>query len=141
MRIEIDVDPKPEDRQAVLDGLNAYSQQHAEPDDFEALSIFVRDDDGVVRGGLLGETFWRWLHVSILWLDESLRGRGLGSKLLGQAEDEARRRGCLASFLDTLSFQAPEFYRRHGYTEWGRIEDLPLGQERIFNQKRLDGWS
>ena len=93
MKIQIDPNPTPEDKQIVLDGLEAYNRLYAVPDDFEALCIFLRHDDGALRGGLLGETFWRWLHISILWIEETERGRGLGSELLRVAEQEAARGG------------------------------------------------
>ena len=137
MRIEIDSDPRPEDKQVVLDGLDAYNAAHDVPVDFKALTIFARDDDGAIRGGLLGETFWRWLHISVLWVAEAERGKGLGMDLLRMAEDEAIRRGCFGAIVSTLSFQAPGFYRRHGYEVWGQLDDLPFGHQRIHLQKRL----
>jgi hypothetical protein len=36
-----------------------------------------------------------------------------------------------------MSFQAPEFYKKHGYSVWGRLEDFPPGNQRIFLQKPL----
>jgi hypothetical protein len=40
-------------------------------------------------------------------------------------------------WLDTFDFQAPEFYRQHGYVEFGHIDDYPPGHKRYFFQKRL----
>jgi GNAT superfamily N-acetyltransferase len=137
MNIRLESDPSDEDKQTVLDGLDAYNAAHGVPVDFEPISIFARDDDGAVRGGLLGETFWQWFHISILWIAEEARGQGLGSRILEMAEAEAVRRGCFAAIVSTLSFQAPSFYLEHGYTEWGKLEDLPRGHRRIHLQKRL----
>ena len=88
-------------------------------------------------GGLLGGTYWGWLHVDILWLDDSLRRQGYGSKLLAKAEDEGRRRGCQNAHLDTMSFQALEFYEKNGYTVWGTLEGIPEGHDRIYLRKAL----
>ena len=57
--------------------------------------------------------------------------------MLAQAEAIARERGCVGIRLDTVSFQAPAFYRRHGYVEFGRIDDYPPGHTRFWFMKRL----
>ena len=65
------------------------------------------------------------------------RDQGHGSRLLAAAEDGARRRGCRSAHLDTLSFQAERFYLKHGYTEFGRLPDLPVGHSRVYMRKAL----
>jgi GNAT superfamily N-acetyltransferase len=137
MKLTLENDPAPADIQAVRDGLDAFNQKHVGPDLYQPLNLFVRDGDGAVQGGLLGETFWDWLHISILWIDAGQRRKGLGARLLQQAEVEAVERGCKAVFVDTLSFQAPAFYLKYGYAVWGQLEGLPPGHRRIFYQKRL----
>jgi GNAT superfamily N-acetyltransferase len=135
--IEIADNPREEDAQAIRDGLAAYNDQHTVPDGYSPLTVLLRDDEGTLCGGLLGETFWRWLHISILWIADQHRGQGFGGMMLRNAEDRAVQRGCLGVFLDTLDFQAPAFYVKHGYSVWGEIENLPPGHRRIFYQKRL----
>jgi len=101
------------------------------------LAIAVRDpDSGEVVGGLLGRTSLGLLFVDLFHLPERLRGRGIGSRVLRLAEDEAIRRGCRAATLVTITFQAPDFYARHGWEEFGRIETAP-GIARIFFRKTL----
>jgi hypothetical protein len=53
-----------------------------------------------------------------------------------QAEEIARARGCVGVYLGTISFQAPDFYRRHGYTESGRIDGYPPGHTRHWFMKK-----
>ena len=77
------------------------------------------------------------LHVDLFYLPEAMRGSGLGSRMLQQAEEEAIRRGCHTSWLDTFSFQAPEFYRRQGYAVFGEIEGYAPGHSRYFLKKAL----
>ncbi len=74
----------------------------------------------------------------LFFLPESLRGAGLGSRMLQLAEDEARRRGCCAAMLYTISFQAPAFYERHGYRVFGTVDCHPQGTSRIFLKKALE---
>jgi GNAT superfamily N-acetyltransferase len=95
-------------------------------------------ESGEVLGGLFGATGYGYLHVDMLFVPESLRGAGLGSRLMQQAEDEAARRGCRGSYLDTFDFQARGFYERIGYTVFGQIDDMPAGHTRFFLRKSLD---
>jgi len=127
----------PGDIARVRQGLSAYNSAHACDDSFTPLTLFVRDPDGQVVGGLLGGTYWGWLVVEVLWIDESARRLGLGSRLLVHAEQIALERGCHAAHLDTMSFQAPAFYEQHGYKVFGILDDLPKGHRRIFFYKEL----
>ncbi len=136
-RIALEENPSPDDVLAVQLGLEAYNRLHAPPANLTPLTFLLRHADGRLAGGLLAGTFRGWLHIDILWLDESARGQGLGTRILRLAEDEARRRGCHHVFLDTMSFQALPFYLKHGYTVWGELEDFPVGHTRHFLKKSL----
>jgi diamine N-acetyltransferase len=91
------------------------------------LHIFLNDVNGLVRGGLTGQTVWQWLEIDYLWLDERLRGRDYGAELMRRAEAEAKRRGCLRAVVGTFSFQARGFYEQLGYRIVGALEDHPPG--------------
>jgi GNAT superfamily N-acetyltransferase len=79
-----------------------------------------------------------WLAVELLFVPEDLRRSGVGSRLLCEAEDQARARGCIGAWLDTFSFQAREFYEQLGYSVIGTILDHPVGGARYFLTKRWD---
>jgi GNAT superfamily N-acetyltransferase len=127
--------PQPDEIAIVRAGLSAYNRRHAPDDTFEPLTWFVRDAQGAIIGGLLGGIIWQWLYVDILWLSDELRGQGYGSRLLTEAERLAMERGCIGSHLTTMSFQALEFYERHGYTVFGVLEDFPPGHRKYMLQK------
>jgi GNAT superfamily N-acetyltransferase len=129
--------PSARDVQAVRDGLEAHNRLHAPPNTLVPLTIFVRDADGALAGGLLGGSAWGWLHIDILWVDERARGQGYGQRLIGLAEAEGRRRGCHHVFVDTMSFQALPFYQKLGYAQWGELDDFPIGHKRHFLKKAL----
>lgn len=88
-------------------------------------------------GGLTGRTSLGLLFVDLFHLPTELRGQGLGSEVLRLAEEEGRRRGCRSAVLYTISFQAPEFYQRHGWEVFGEIPCDPPGTSRIFLRKEL----
>jgi GNAT superfamily N-acetyltransferase len=121
----------------ILPGLIAFNEERAGPGHYRPLAVLVTDDAGKTLGGLSGATFWRWFYVQLFWLPVPLRGAGLGSKILARAEAEAKARDCLEVWLDSFSFQAPGFYRRHGYGVFGTLDDYPPGHQRVFLTKRL----
>jgi ribosomal protein S18 acetylase RimI-like enzyme len=77
------------------------------------------------------------LFVSILWVDEQLRGQGHATKMMDAAEDYARERGCHSAHLDTLSWQARPFYERRGYELYSTLDDYPGPHKRFFLKKKL----
>jgi GNAT superfamily N-acetyltransferase len=95
-------------------------------------------DDGEVLGGATGYGSFDWVFLELLFVPESLRGKGVGSELLARVEAFAREHKMLGVWLDTFSFQARPFYERHGYTVFGTIDSHPSGGQRFFLQKRLD---
>ncbi len=104
--------------------------------DYKLLAITLREGNAIV-GGLIGETYWGWLYINALWVAEKLRRKNLGKALMKKAESEARKRGIRHVFVDTYSFQAPGFYRKLGYRQFGKLSDCPKGHSRHFLQKAL----
>jgi len=135
--ISLEDDPLPSDVSVVRQALQVYNLLYAPADNYRPLHIFLRTPNRTILGGLLGATYWGWLHVNILWIDESLRHQGYGKQFLHLAEQEAIRRGCHAAYLDTMSFQALAFYEGAGYSVYGVLKDFPLGHSRIYLQKSL----
>lgn len=133
-----DVAPTDEDPFGRLNALlHEYNTEHVGPARHVPVWLFARDAAGKVQGGLRGQTYWSWCAIDVLTVAEPYRRQGIGSRLLAKAEEIARGRGCVGIRLDTVSFQAPDFYRRHGYVEFGRIDGYPPGHTRLWFMKRL----
>lgn len=127
-----------EDPFAALNALlNTYNAEHADRAKHVPLWLFARDSAGKVQAGLRGQTYWSWCAIDVLSVAEPYRRQGIGSRLLVRAEEIARARGCVGVYLDTMSFQAPNFYSRHGYSEFGRIEGFPPGHSRHWFMKKF----
>jgi GNAT superfamily N-acetyltransferase len=137
LRIERSQDPTNEEREAILAPLRTYNAAKAGLAKPEPVALLVRDDNGEILGGLYGRVFYQWLFIELLSVPEEGRGLGLGSKLMQMAEELAQEKECVGIWLDTFSFQAPEFYKKLGYSEFGQIVDYPPGHKRHFFQKRL----
>lgn len=125
------------DRQAIFDGLLEYNLSRIEDKNPKDLGIYLADDHGKKVAGLIGNTHGNWLTVKYLWVSKELRGQKIGSQILEQAEETARKRGCKYAFLDTFSFQAPEFYKKHGYKQVFALEEYPLTGKRYYFTKTL----
>jgi GNAT superfamily N-acetyltransferase len=105
--------------------------------DDEEFGIFVRDDDGRILAGLSGMTWGGCCELHAMWVDESLRGRGLARALMARAEREARRRGCALVEFFAYDVLARGLYERLGYEAIAVIEGFPAGSAARWYRKDL----
>lgn len=134
-RITLELSPSPEDEQVVFKGLRAFNVSVIGDPHERPVDVFARDDEGRVIGGLVGHIKWRWLYVAKLWLPDSLRGTGTGTKLMRIAEEHAWKEDCLGVHLDTFEYQALPFYEKLGYELFGTLEGYPPGYRQFFLKK------
>ena len=106
-------------------------------DDHEPLSVYCKDSNGRLIGGLTAKTYWHYLDIAYLWVDETQRLQGLANRIMDQAEDIARQRGCQYAMLDTYEFQALGFYRQRGYQQFGCLQGYCGKYQRYFLSKNL----
>src|SRR5262245_22344058 len=123
-------------RREILKGLRAFNTKAIGRFDFKPLSITLRER-GAIVGALYGETYLSWMYISLFWIADEFRGKGFGSKIIQAAEKEARKRGVKNAYVDTFSFQAPGFYKKLGYREFGKLNDFPAGHSRSWLTKAL----
>ena len=119
------------------DRINAFNVEATGFDDGRWLRAAQRGPDGSLEAGLAGWTWGGCGYIEYLWVRDDLRGTGVGSRLLEAAEAEATARGCAQIVVSSHSFQAPGFYVRHGYREYGRIEGYPQGYAEVHLVKDL----
>ena len=117
--------------------IRAYNRSNREPSKSEPLNIYLEDEQGNLVAGMVAETFGNWLEIEYLYVSDDLRGQGIGSKILKMAERESKERGCKYSFVDTFNFQAPKFYKKHGYKEVFALKNYPYTGERYYYTKEL----
>jgi GNAT superfamily N-acetyltransferase len=123
-------------KRELFKAMRVYNNAAAGKSDYRSLAVTVRDK-GKIVGGLVGETYWGWMYVNVLWVAAEHRGKGYGRSLLHAAEAEAHKRGVRNVFLESFSFQAPKFYAKLGYREYGRLKEFPKGHSRHFMTKAL----
>ncbi|MCC3868071.1 GNAT family N-acetyltransferase [Terrisporobacter mayombei] len=137
MKLEITDKITEEDESIIFKELLGYNLERIEDKNPRDLGIYLQDQAGQKIAGLIGNTHGNWLSIKFLWVSEKLRGQNIGSDILNQGENIAKERGCKYSFLDTFSFQAPEFYRKHGYKEVFVLENYPVTGKRYYFTKTL----
>jgi GNAT superfamily N-acetyltransferase len=128
--------PDPSLRAMLGEGLRVHNLGAAGYSDWRALAVVASDAaTGETVGGLLGRTSLGVLFIDLVHLPAALRGQGVGREMIGMAEAEARARGCRAGVLYTITLQAPGFYEKLGWREFGRIPCDPPGNARVFFRK------
>ena len=123
--------------QIIGDLIRSYNRSKREAAESEPLNLYIEDEHGRLLAGLVAETFGNWLEIEYLFVKEELRGQGIGSQLLQQAESEAKKRNCRFAFVNTYQFQAPAFYQKYGYKEVFTLKDYPYTGQRHYYQKDL----
>ena len=128
-----------QEKEALLTGLRAYNGQFLDLSNFSGdIGVYMRDENGVMLGGLIGVRQGDWLNIDFLWVSDTVRGSGVGSQIIKSAEEEARRNGCKHALVDTASFQARPFYEKQGYQLQMSLQDYPYpGMQRHYLAKAL----
>lgn len=109
-------DELPAAEAAVVDrGLGEANDKAAPLHEVRPLSCFARDGGGRTVGGAICRTWGSCCELLQLWVHPAVQGQGIGRALVREFEAAASTRGCVTCFLETFSFQAPDFYRALGY--------------------------
>ena len=121
------------DREELLAGLRSYNGQFIDFNKNGQLGVYCRNESGEMVGGLIADRKGPWLCIDYLWVSESARSGGLGSKLMSMAEKEGVLKGCIHGLVDTFSFQALPFYEKKGYILQMSLPDFPkVGSQRHY---------
>ncbi|RYH22500.1 GNAT family N-acetyltransferase [archaeon] len=102
-------------KKQIYDGFTQHSISMIGHDEKNPAVCFVVRENGKFLGTITFELFWGALHIKYIYVEEGNRGRQLGTKLLNKAEEYGRTHNCAFSFLETMSFQALDFYLKNGY--------------------------
>ena len=137
VRLSSEPDAPAEQLALITDAIDRWNMNVTGDHAYRPVAIFLRDDEGSIRGGVTGGVWGGWLHVVGLWVDEEFRGGGLGRELMLAAEAEGRAAGARHAFLETHSFQAPGLYQRLGYIAIAALDDYPPGASQLIMRKEL----
>ena len=137
LRIELDEAPAAGDAGRLYDEVRAFNMRATGLPRYRSFAVFLRDDDGALRGGAEGGLWGNALHVNVLWVDEALRGQGHASALMRAAEAHGVAQGAKLAYVETLSFQARPFYEKLGYRVFGELPEMADGETMYFLARPL----
>jgi len=103
----------------------------------QEFGIFARGEDGRVLAGISAIVWGGYCELQAMWVEESLRHRGLARALIAGAEAEACRRGCALVTFHAYDVLARGLYDRLGYETVGVIENGPAGTVARWYRKVL----
>jgi ribosomal protein S18 acetylase RimI-like enzyme len=130
-------EPTVRDIEYLEDRLYEFNRAATGITDGRGLGVFLRDEEQRIVAAAAGHTWGGACELRQVWVAESLRGRGVGRRLLAEAEAEAVRRGCDQLVLTTHSFQARGFYEKLGFTVVSEVPDYPRGHSQLVLAKPL----
>jgi GNAT superfamily N-acetyltransferase len=122
---------------AVDAGLGAFNLASAPLGEVRPLACMAHDDGAQVIGGAVGRTWGACGELQQMWVDERWRNEGVATHLMALWERGAAERGCTLLYLETFSFQAPDFYLRLGYERSLQIEGFAPSISKFVMIKRL----
>ncbi|KRW63883.1 GCN5 family acetyltransferase [Aeromonas allosaccharophila] len=124
---------------SLVDNLRQFNFKKMGEERSQPLMVIIRNDNDEIVGGIAGRTIYHQLLIEVLWVHDDKRGQGLGIQLMEIAECEAKKRGCIAAQVDTLSFQAPKFYEKMGFKIVGNVSGVKDSPDRYFLLKHYHG--
>ena len=135
---ELTDSPPPDAFEKLWAPLLKFNEQAVGNERARTLAVLLKEPStGEMIGGLWARSLWGSLYIDIMFVPEALRGKGLGTSLLRQAEQEAIRRGCRDMWMDTYAFQARTFYEKLGFVVFGTLDGPTPVFPRFFLKKTL----
>ena len=100
----------------ISEAFSDYSRKSGVVLNYDEFCFVAENENGEIIGAVTGRAYYNEVHIGDLIIDENFRRLGTGSKLVKAVEDEYRNRGYGKITLSTFGFQAPDFYRKLGYS-------------------------
>jgi ribosomal protein S18 acetylase RimI-like enzyme len=111
------IDELPENIEKLMtEDLVEYEMKHGIDVNFKRFSVVLTNKAGKVFGVLNAFTAFSEIYIDDMWVHKSQRGKGYGRKLIGSLEEHFEGKGFNNMNLVTSAFQAPEFYKKCGFT-------------------------
>lgn len=104
---------------------------------FVDLSYKIESQGKIIAGIIARMYCWNVVYIDSLWVDDLYRNQHIGTRMLQQVESVSKKMGAYLIHLDTFDFQARDFYEKHGYTVFGKLDDCPRHHCRYFLRKDL----
>lgn len=77
---------------------------------------FIAMENNELIGAVVIQPFWGTLHIKYVWVKEAYRGKKIGTLLTQRVCEYGSKLNYPFAFVETMSFQALEFYQKQGFT-------------------------
>ena len=127
------------DAEILSDKLREYDSTIAPREhEYIPLSKKIVDENGKIIAGFVGGVDgWNGTDIDALWVEEKYRDQGIGSRLLGELEREAKENGADVMYIEAFDWNLG-FCKKNGYERvTGVLEDYPKGHVMYCMQKVL----
>ena len=126
-----------DDAKVIEKGLDAYSEAYVQACETVAFCKKLVDEDGRFTAGVIADAEKGDSgSVDALFVEEPLRGKGLGSYLLKEAENFAKENGASMVFTNAGDWNV-DFFKKNGYLIRGELKDVPKGHNCYELFKRI----
>ena len=127
-----------ENAEIIFTELNRWCEQFVqdEHDDIGINKKLTDPNGNLIAGIVAGVDGGDCGEIDGIWVEEAYRRQGFGSRLLREAEDEARKNGAYILMTYACDWNVG-FFTKHGYTVRGELEDYPKGHRAYELQKLL----
>ena len=117
----------------LLDGIRTDEESIKELIDQECSVILKFMEGNQVYGCVHLRQEENKLYLGMLTVSPQLQNKGIGKILLAAAEDEARKRNCIAVFMSVISIRTEliNWYEKHGYVNTGKKKPFPENDPRF----------
>ena len=127
-----------EHKLAIIEGLNNNAYQQKElGNNNGSFSFCIEDNDNKLLAGVSGFHYYGCFYVDLLFVEESVRGKGYGGHLMQKAEELAIERDCLFMAVNTMDFEAKPFYEKLGFEVEFVREGFEKESKMYFLRKEL----
>lgn len=99
-------------------------------------TCYIYEENSKKVAGVSLEYYWGIMYIKFLWVDEKMRGKGIGEELLIFVENLAIKKKCSIMYLETFTFQAPNFYKKFGFEEFGTLKNIPEKGVTLYFMKK-----
>lgn len=105
----------PDFKEWILAGFSSHAIAMTGFDEKQDPVVFLANQNSRAVGAVVIEKFWGALHIRYLFVEEAYRGQGIATLLMNRAFAYGIAHNCPFAFVETMSFQALDFYKKIGF--------------------------
>ncbi len=115
IRIEFSHLPTTDELSLLTSGISLEAKKKKNQKDIIPYAFFLKNAQNEIMGGINGCVLYGCLTIDQLFVDQTLRGKQYGTKLMSLAHDFGIKHDCRFATVNTMDWEAKDFYIKLGY--------------------------